>query len=251
MTQESQKELYGVCLDKVIEKHEPWQYSVSDKESKEVSKSLSSLSPSVRIAVIKEKIWSKRKLTVYFLEGDKAVQKKVKYYARIWSNFAKIRFVFTSNPNADIRISFDEGGGSWSYIGSDALSIDKDEPTMNYGWLDETSSDKEYSRVVLHEFGHALGCIHEHQNPAGEIPWNKKIIYSELGRPPNNWPKSVVDQNVFNRYSKTITQYSEFDPQSIMLYPIPARWTTNNRAIGGDNSQLSALDKEFMRTVYP
>ena len=251
MKDQNNVDLYGVCIDKVIEKHEPWQYLISDKESKEVTSSLSALSPSVRIAVIKEKIWSKRRLTVYFMEGDKAVQKKVKYYARIWSNFAKIRFVFTSNPNADIRISFDEGGGSWSYIGSDALSIDKDEPTMNYGWLDETSSDKEYSRVVVHEFGHALGCIHEHQNPAGELPWNKKVIYSELGRPPNSWPKSVVDQNLFNRYSKTITQYSKFDPESIMLYPVPARWTTNNKAIGGDNSQLSALDKEFIKTVYP
>jgi len=39
------------------------------------------------------------------------------------------------------------------------------EPTMNYGWLKDDTDDVEYRRVVIHEFGHALGAIHEHQNP--------------------------------------------------------------------------------------
>jgi serralysin len=38
-------------------------------------------------------------------------------------------------------------------------------PTMNYGWMTPDSSDDEVHRVVAHEFGHALGLIHEHQNP--------------------------------------------------------------------------------------
>ncbi len=32
-------------------------------------------------------------------------------------------------------------------------------------WLTPESSDDEIRRVVSHEFGHALGLIHEHQNP--------------------------------------------------------------------------------------
>ena len=37
---------------------------------------------------------------------------------------------------------------------------------MNYGWLEPDTELREYQRVVRHEFGHALGMIHEHQNPA-------------------------------------------------------------------------------------
>lgn len=55
----------------------------------------------------------------------------------------------------------------------------------------------------------------------------------------------MVDHNMFQRYCKSITQYSKFDPQSVMLYTIPARWTNNNKAIGGDNFYLSNRDKEI------
>ena len=47
---------------------------------------------------------------------------------------------------------------------------------MNYGWLTPDSDDDELRRVVLHEFGHALGLIHEHQNPEGGIEWNEPAV---------------------------------------------------------------------------
>ena len=81
------------------------------------------------------------------------------------------------DPDAQIRISFKEEG-SWSYLGKDALQIAAGKPTMNYGWLTPDSQDQEYSRVVLHEFGHALGAIHEHQAPGVTIPWDKTAVYA-------------------------------------------------------------------------
>ena len=48
---------------------------------------------------------------------------------------------------------------------------------MNYGWLTPESAQDEVRRVVLHEFGHALGLIHEHQNPkGGGIEWNRDAV---------------------------------------------------------------------------
>ena len=51
---------------------------------------------------------------------------------------------------------------------------------MNYGWFDSETTDDEYRRVVLHEFGHALGLAHEHQSPGVAIPWNEQKVYDLL-----------------------------------------------------------------------
>jgi hypothetical protein len=36
-----------------------------------------------------------------------------------------------------------------------------------------------------------------------------------------------------------------------MLYPIPAQFTLNRQAIGGRNSDLSDVDKNFIKEQYP
>ena len=64
---------------------------------------------------------------------------------------------------------------------------------MNYGWLEPDTELREYQRVVRHEFGHALGMIHEHQNPAaqGQIPWDKPKVYAYYAQ--QGWNKDDVD----------------------------------------------------------
>lgn len=207
------------------------------------------LEPS-RIAILTGKKWENgRTLRVNFMDGDPGVQSKVEQFAHQWSQFANIKFIFGSNPNAEIRVSFKDRG-SWSYIGTDALSIDKSKPTMNYGWLTPTTSDNEYSRVVLHEFDHSLGCIHEHQHPEAGIPWDNEAVYRYYMGPPNNWTKEKVDINIFQKYNRDITNFSKFDRDSIMLYAIPNTLTIGDFEVGW-NRVLSATDKEFMGTMYP
>ncbi|MBD1846725.1 LysM peptidoglycan-binding domain-containing protein [Cyanobacteria bacterium FACHB-63] len=120
---------------------------------------------------------------------------------------------------------------------------------MNYGWLKPDTSDEEYSRVVLHEFGHALGCIHEHQHSEAGIPWNRDAVYRYYMEK-NNWSREQVDINLFTHYSKDITQFSHFDTESIMLYAVPKELTTNGFEVGW-NRYLSETDKAFMSAVYP
>ena len=66
-------------------------------------------------------------------------------------------------PKADIRIDFKQGAGSSSRIGTDALSEkNQTKRTMNLD-INLSQSDEFIRRKVLHEFGHVLGCEHEHR----------------------------------------------------------------------------------------
>lgn len=202
-------------------------------------------------AGITKKFWKPgRVLRVRFLDGNETVQTRLQPFAHIWSQYSNISFQFGSDPDAEIRVTF-KLTGSWSYIGTDALALAKDQPTMNFGWLTPTTGNDEYSRVVTHEFGHALGLIHEHQNPVTDIPWNKQAVYDYYQGPPNNWSKSQVDVNLFQRYSKDVTTFTEFDRKSIMLYPIPAQFLTDPKLEVGWNKTLSELDKKFVASIYP
>ena len=203
-----------------------------------------------RIAFITGKKWQNgRTLRVTFLGGDPAVKDKVQAVAKQWMELVNITLSFVNDGASEIRIAF-VPGGSWSYIGTDALTIPANQSTMNYGWLDPTTADDEYSRVVLHEFGHALGCIHEHQHPQAGIPWDKPAVYRYYMGPPNNWTKEDVDHNIFDLVPASQTQFSAFDPTSIMCYAVPNSLTIGDYEIGW-NRVLSPTDRQFASVMYP
>lgn len=189
-------------------------------------------------------LWENGKiLKVYFLEGTSQQKAFVQSVAVKWSEFGNIHFEFVSDQaNAEIRITFNPNDGAWSTVGTDALQVWQTEPTMNLGWLDEA--------VVLHEFGHAIGLGHEHQNPIGGIQWDKDKVYRELEGPPNYWNKEVVDNNLFNKYKEDQIIASELDPLSIMMYPISEDWTINQFSTGF-NPTFSEKDKLFIAEIYP
>lgn len=201
------------------------------------------------LALVIGKKWANgRILRVRFLDGDINIQHKVEEYAHKWEEFANIKFVFGNYPNAEIRISF-RYSGSWSYIGTDCLTIAQDQATMNYGWFNVNTPDQEYSRTVIHEFGHALGLVHEHQSPSVDIPWDKEKVYIYYWET-NGWNRDMVDNNIFRKYSRSETNFTNFDRDSIMLYPIPEELTIGNFQVGF-NTKLSNNDKEFISKMYP
>lgn len=190
-----------------------------------------------------------RILRVKILNGSDKIKDKIRQYAVTWTQYANVKFHFVDSGDAEIRINVDASGGSWSYVGTDNLAISLDKPTMNFGWFDDSTSDTEFSRVIVHEFGHALGCMHEHQSPAANIPWNEEAVYEYYERT-QGWSHDEVKKNVISLYSRDSTQFSAFDTSSIMLYAVPASLTTNGYSTGW-NSTLSATDKAFIAQAYP
>lgn len=155
-----------------------------------------------------------------------------------------LQFVFVENPNdAIVRISFNPNQGAWSLLGTDCLNeSDKTKATMNLGWFDVATT--------IHEFGHTLGLIHEHQNPIGKtIPWDDTKVY-EWAKQTHGWDKETTFTNIIKKYNRNQINGTEFDPKSIMLYFFPASLTTNNEGTE-ENLRLSKYDAQYINTVYP
>ena len=191
-----------------------------------------------------------RTLRVKILNGSPFIQQKIRDFGSQWTSYGNINFNFVSSGDAELRINVDASGGSWSYVGTDNLLIPQNEATMNFGWFTDSTDDGEFSRVIVHEFGHAIGCAHEHQSPTAEgIPWNRPAVYEYYQRT-QGWSREDVDNNIFNLYAASSTQFSAFDPLSIMLYAIPAELTTNGFSTGW-NTVLSDTDKSFIGVAYP
>lgn len=183
-------------------------------------------------------------LHVRFIGGTAAQRAKVQEQAGWWTAVANLNLVFDNAPSAEIRISFDANDGAWSYVGTDGRDIPLNEATMNLGFLD--------GGTCAHEWGHALGLAHEHQNPAGGIQWNEDVVIREMAKSPNFWDAETTRHNILQRYRADQVNGTSFDPKSIMLYFFPAEWTLNG--IGTEaNETLSAVDKQFIAgaKMYP
>ncbi|MFN9460356.1 MAG: M12 family metallopeptidase [Acidobacteriota bacterium] len=224
-----------VCIDRVLPKD-----ALRFQETRRVGR------PAVLRAVAPiGKTWiNGSTLRVRFLGGTAAERAIVKEQAGWWTQHANLKFDFNNAPDAEIRISFNKNDGAWSYLGTDAKGISQGEATMNLGFLD--------GGTVAHEFGHAIGLAHEHQNPDGGIQWNEPVVISSLGGSPNFWTPEQTRHNVLSKYTANQINGTKFDPDSIMLYFFPASWTLNGIATK-QNEVLSETDKLFIKSarMYP
>lgn len=188
-------------------------------------------------------------IRIKFIGGSDYVRAKVKQYASYWTRHANLNFQFVNYGRSDIRVSFVENGSSWSVIGKQALQMGSSQATMNFGWLNDRTPEYEFKRTILHEFGHALGLLHEHQNPDGGIPWNEEAVYNHYWRT-QGWDQRTTYQNVIQRARRNATQFSDYDPESIMHYPVSQSLTYGEYRVGM-NHDLSPTDIAYVRKIYP
>jgi len=206
--------------------------------------------------LVDDATWPKRSaLHIAFQGGPLSLREEVESYIREWELYTSLdfRWDIPADGPAQVRISLTGAPGQfWSYIGAQAERVGANSPTMHLG-LESVEDPKERRRLVLHEMGHTLGLIHEHQTENVPFEFTRKPdgdlkIYDYFAKH-FGWSRSMVDRNILEVYSEGVSN-SEFDNESIMLYWFPPGTVKPPRYSNKVNDDLSDNDREFVSAIY-
>lgn len=209
-----------------------------------------------RIVVVKEWKWPKHgvNLSVQFLDAPTSeLRKRILLHMNAWAKAANVKFAET-HGTGEVRIArLDRPAsvaGYWSYLGTEILGIDEDEPTMNLEGFTMKETESEFRRVVRHEAGHTLGFDHEHMRPeiVDRIDPAKAYKYFRLRY---DWSKRDVDDQVLTSLDEaSVMGTSASDPLSIMCYQLPGTIMKDRKPVPG-GLDINRTDASFAGSLYP
>ena len=209
-----------------------------------------------RLAVLIGHKWPETgvRLTVQFLDNpSRDLRARILLHMNAWSKTTNVQFVETASVG-QVRIARldapEELSGYWSYVGTEILGIEEDQPTFNLEGFTMRTPEAEFRRVVRHEAGHTLGFEHEHMRAdlIRKIDRRKAIAYFDRTE---GWTaQETIEQVLTPLAKKSIMGTTESDPHSVMCYQIPAEITKDGKAIPG-GKDITPKDYEFAAKIYP
>lgn len=207
--------------------------------------------PPARLALLTSKYWGPagKQLTVSFIDNPaKALRDRILGHMNAWSEFCGMSFVWSQSGGV-IRVTR-EYAGYWSYLGVDALGVARDEPTFCLQGFTMQTKESEFTRVVRHEAGHAVGFHHEQlrRKIVDRLDVRKTLDYFARTQ---GWDEASTRFNVLTPIEDAALTASDLtDETSIMCYQLPASITKDGRPIPG-GADFSATDRTHAAKVYP
>lgn len=220
-------------------------------------------------------VWKVGALKVCFWNGDDETKKRVAGIADELTAGLPIKFIWQENGafvrcpgNREVDTSWSNYEVRVSLLHAPGLLKPGDDATAFFGLVGRQKSGgrlatvnlpfqnwqgkEEIRNLVLHEFCHVLGCLHEHQRELCTKDFDAEKIQEKFRLSPQEYVENFLEVPSSHAYGAAFL--TGFDNESVMLYRLtPDLFRKGSKSecmVSRPASELSPLDKSGLRSMY-